>query len=374
MRVLAAMSGGVDSAVAAARAVEAGHEVVGVHLALSATPGTLRTGSRGCCSKEDAGDARRAADVLGIPFYVWDFADRFKEDVIDDFVAAYAAGETPNPCLRCNEKIKFSALADRAVALGFDAVATGHYARLEDGVLRRAVDADKDQSYVLAVLTAEQLSRAMFPVGDTPKPQIRAEAAERGLAVANKPDSHDICFIPSGDTRAFLGAKIGIRPGAIVDSDGHRLAEHDGVHGFTIGQRKGLGLPGPAADGRPRYVTDIDPESGTVRVGGADELDVWTVRADRAIWTSGARPEGPIECIAQVRAHGGTAPAVAEAVGDGLVARLREPLTGVARGQAVVLYRTDTLGDEVIGSGTITGADRDRSDLDAAGLVSDAGR
>ncbi|MFF3571474.1 tRNA 2-thiouridine(34) synthase MnmA [Nocardia jiangxiensis] len=374
MRVLAAMSGGVDSAVAAARAVEAGHEVVGVHLALSATPGTLRTGSRGCCSKEDAGDARRAADVLGIPFYVWDFADRFKEDVIDDFVAAYAAGETPNPCLRCNEKIKFSALADRAVALGFDAVATGHYARLEDGVLRRAVDADKDQSYVLAVLTAEQLSRAMFPVGDTPKPQIRAEAAERGLAVANKPDSHDICFIPSGDTRAFLGAKIGIRPGAIVDSDGHRLAEHDGVHGFTIGQRKGLGLPGPAADGRPRYVTDIDPESGTVRVGGADELNVWTVRAERAIWTSGAGPEGPIECIAQVRAHGGTAPAVAEAVGDGLVARLREPLTGVARGQAVVLYRTDALGDEVIGSGTITGADRDRSDLDAAGLVSDVGR
>ncbi|WP_431958055.1 tRNA 2-thiouridine(34) synthase MnmA [Nocardia lijiangensis] len=355
MRVLAAMSGGVDSAVAAARAVDAGHEVVGVHLALSATPGTLRTGSRGCCSKEDAGDARRAADVLGIPFYVWDFADRFKEDVIDDFVAAYAAGETPNPCLRCNEKIKFSALADRAVALGFDAVVTGHYARLEDGVLRRAVDADKDQSYVLAVLTAEQLSRAMFPVGDTPKPQIRTEAAERGLAVANKPDSHDICFIPSGDTRAFLGAKIGIRPGAVVDADGTVLAEHEGVHGFTIGQRKGLGLAGPAADGKPRYVTGIDPDSGTVRVGSAEDLRVWTVRAERAIWTSGSAPDGPIECVAQVRAHGGTAPAIAEAVGGGLEVRLREPLTGVARGQAVVLYRPDALGDEVIGSGTISG-------------------
>ncbi|RMI35437.1 tRNA 2-thiouridine(34) synthase MnmA [Nocardia stercoris] len=358
MKVLAAMSGGVDSAVAAARAVDAGHEVVGVHLALSATPGTLRTGSRGCCSKEDAGDARRAADVLGIPFYVWDFADRFKEDVIDDFVAAYAAGETPNPCLRCNEKIKFSALADRAVALGFDAVVTGHYARLDDGVLRRAVDADKDQSYVLAVLTAGQLTRAMFPVGDTPKPQIRAEAAERGLAVANKPDSHDICFIPSGDTRAFLGAKIGVRPGAIVDADGRKLGDHDGVHGFTIGQRKGLGLPGPAPDGRPRYVTGIDPDSGTVHVGAVEELEVWTVHAERAIWTSGSVPTGPVECVAQVRAHGGTAPAVAEADGSGLVVRLREPLTGVARGQAVVLYRPDELGDIVIGSGTITGTDR----------------
>lgn len=358
MRVLAAMSGGVDSAVAAARAVDAGHDVVGVHLALSATPGTLRTGSRGCCSKEDAGDARRAADVLGIPFYVWDFADRFKEGVIDDFVAAYAAGETPNPCLRCNEKIKFSALADRAIALGFDAVVTGHYARLSDGVLRRAVDADKDQSYVLAVLTAEQLSRAMFPVGDTPKPQIRAEAAERGLAVANKPDSHDICFIPSGDTRAFLGAKIGIRPGAVVDSDGTELATHDGVHGFTIGQRKGLGLPGPAADGKPRYVTEIDPDSGTVKVGSAEELQVWTIEADRAIWTSGSAPDGPIECVVQVRAHGGTAPAVAEATGSGLTVRLREPLTGVARGQAAVLYQPDADGDRVIGSGTIAATAR----------------
>jgi len=366
MRVLAAMSGGVDSAVAAARAVAAGHDVVGVHLALSTAPGTLRTGSRGCCSKEDAGDAKRAADVLGIPFYVWDFADRFKEDVIDDFVESYAAGETPNPCLRCNEKIKFSALADRAMALGFDAVATGHYARLDDGVLRRAVDADKDQSYVLAVLTADQLSRAMFPVGDTPKEQIRAEAAERGLAVANKPDSHDICFIPSGDTRAFLGAKIGIRPGAVVDADtGEVLAKHEGVHGFTIGQRKGLGVQGPAADGQPRYVTAIEPETGTVRVGSAERLKVWTITADRAIWTSGQAPVGPIECVVQVRAHGGTARAVAEEVDGGIVVQLSEPLTGVAKGQAVVLYRPDEAGDVVIGSGTIagtgTGAPSDRT-------------
>lgn len=360
MRVLAAMSGGVDSAVAAARAVDAGHEVVGVHLALSSAPGALRTGSRGCCSREDAGDARRAADVLGIPFYVWDFADRFAEDVIDEFVASYAAGETPNPCLTCNQKIKFAALADKAAALGFDAVATGHYARLADGELRRAVDAGKDQSYVLAVLDHDQLARAMFPVGDTPKDEIRAEAARRGLAVATKPDSHDICFIPTGDTRAFLGARIGVRPGAVVDAaTGDRLAEHDGVHGFTIGQRKGLGIEAPAADGAPRYVTDIDPASGTVTVGAAEHLQVWAISASSAVWTSGRPPREPIECVVQVRAHGGLARAVVapvdEAGAPGLEIVLREPLTGVARGQAVVAYLPDAeRGDLVLGSGRIS--------------------
>src|SRR6059058_5468379 len=301
------MSGGVDSSVAAARMVDAGHEVVGVHLALSSAPGTLRTGSRGCCSKEDAGDARRVADVLAIPFYVWDFADKFKEDVIDDFVSSYARGETPNPCVRCNERIKFSALSARALALGFDAVATGHYARLSDGRLRRAVDHDKDQSYVLGVLTAEQLRHAVFPIGDTAKPQIREEAARRGLAVAEKPDSHDICFIPSGDTQAFLGARIGVRRGAVVDTGGTVLAEHDGVHGFTIGQRKGLGIAGPGPDGNPRYVTAIDAESATVRVGDAAELDVRTLTGERPVFTSGTAPRGPVECEVQVRAHGGLA-------------------------------------------------------------------
>ncbi|SEH87238.1 tRNA (5-methylaminomethyl-2-thiouridylate)-methyltransferase [Mycolicibacterium rutilum] len=353
MRVLVAMSGGVDSSVAAARMVDAGHDVVGVHLALSSAPGTLRTGSRGCCSKEDAGDARRVADVLGIPFYVWDFADRFKEDVIDDFVTSYARGETPNPCVRCNERIKFSALAARAMALGFDAVATGHYARLSDGRLRRAVDADKDQSYVLAVLTAEQLRHAVFPIGDTPKPQIRDEAARRGLAVADKPDSHDICFIPSGDTRAFLGARIGVRRGAVVDAAGTKLADHDGVHGFTIGQRKGLGIAGPGPDGRPRYVTGIDPDTATVRVGAADDLDVWTLVGERPVFTSGAAPTGPIECQVQVRAHGGIGDGVAELRDGRVVVELRTPLRGVAPGQTLVLYRPDPAGDEVLGSATI---------------------
>ncbi|TRW81450.1 tRNA 2-thiouridine(34) synthase MnmA [Mycolicibacterium sp. 018/SC-01/001] len=356
MRVLVAMSGGVDSSVAAARMVEAGHDVTGVHLALSSAPGTLRTGSRGCCSKEDAGDARRVADVLEIPFYVWDFADRFKEDVIDDFVQSYARGETPNPCVRCNERIKFSALAARALALGFDAVATGHYARLSEGRLRRAVDHDKDQSYVLAVLTADQLRHAVFPIGDTPKAQIREEAARRGLAVADKADSHDICFIPSGDTRAFLGARIGVRRGAVVDTTGAVLAEHDGVHGFTIGQRKGLGIPGPGPDGRPRYVTGIDADTGTVYVGDVSDLEVASLRAERPVFTSGVAPAGPVECTVQVRAHGGTAEAVARLRDGGVVVELRSPLRGVAPGQTLVLYRPDPEGDEVIGSATITEA------------------
>mgnify|MGYP000132591043 FL=1 len=356
MRVLVAMSGGVDSSVAAARMVDAGHDVVGVHLALSTAPGTLRTGSRGCCSKEDAGDARRVADVLGIPFYVWDFADRFKEDVIDDFVDSYARGETPNPCVRCNERIKFSALASRALALGFDALATGHYARLSEGRLRRAVDPEKDQSYVLAVLTADQLAHAMFPIGDTAKAQIRQEAARRGLAVAEKADSHDICFIPSGDTQAFLGARIGVRRGSVVDSSGAVLAEHDGVHGFTIGQRKGLGIAGPGSDGRPRYVTGIDAATATVQVGDVADLDVHTLYGEAPVFTSGVAPEGPLECEVQVRAHGGITGAVAELRGGELVVELRSPLRGVAPGQTAVLYRRDPAGDEVLGSATIRAA------------------
>ncbi|QLL09051.1 tRNA 2-thiouridine(34) synthase MnmA [Mycobacterium vicinigordonae] len=358
MKVLAAMSGGVDSSVAAARMVDAGHDVVGVHLALSTAPGTLRTGSRGCCSKEDAADARRVADVLGIPFYVWDFAEKFQADVIDDFVSSYARGETPNPCVRCNQQIKFSALSARALALGFDTVVTGHYARLCGGRLRRAVDKDKDQSYVLAVLSAKQLSHAAFPIGDTPKPQIRAEAARRGLAVADKPDSHDICFIPSGNTQAFLGSRIGVRRGSVVDSDGTVLAEHEGVHGFTIGQRKGLGIAGPGPDGRPRYVTAIDAGTATVHVGAAADLNVHALTGRQPVFTAGRAPAGPIECEVQIRAHGEIVAAVAELVGDELRVQLRAPVRGVARGQTLVLYRPDPAGDEVLGSATIAGTCR----------------
>lgn len=358
------MSGGVDSAVAAARAVEAGHDVVGVHLALSRMPGTLRTGSRGCCTIEDSRDAWRACDVLGIPYYVWDFSERFKEDVVQDFIDEYAAGRTPNPCMRCNERIKFAALLEKAVALGFDAVCTGHYAKViqdADGnpELHRAADWAKDQSYVLGVLTHEQLKHSMFPLAETPsKAEVRAEAERRGLSVANKPDSHDICFIPSGDTRTFLGERIGVRRGPVVDGLGTVLATHDGVHGFTIGQRKGLGIAGPSPDGQPRYVTAIDADTGTVKVGSAADLDVWQLTGQRPVFTAGRTPTGPQECAVQVRAHGETVDGVAELAGDELLVRLRSALRGVAPGQTLVLYRPDPDGDEVIGSATIAGSSR----------------
>jgi tRNA-specific 2-thiouridylase len=354
MKVLAAMSGGVDSAVAAARAVDAGHDVTGVHLALSKNPQSFRSGARGCCSKEDAHDARRAADRLGIPFYVWDLSDRFAADVVDDFVAEYAAGRTPNPCLRCNEKIKFAAVLARGVALGFDAVCTGHYARLvrtEDRVeLHRAVDEDKDQSYVLGVLDADQLSRSYFPLGDTPKPQVRREAEQRGLAVADKPDSHDICFIPDGDTAGFLDARLGTRPGAIVDQSGAAVGEHDGTHHFTVGQRRGLRIGVPAADGKPRYVLDISPVSGTVTVGPQEALAVHRIDGRRPVWT-GAAPLGSWRGSVQVRAHGRPLAASALVEADRVDVQLDEPALGVAPGQAVVLYD----GSRVVGSATIAG-------------------
>ncbi|MFZ0530597.1 MAG: tRNA 2-thiouridine(34) synthase MnmA, partial [Propionicimonas sp.] len=290
MRVLAAMSGGVDSAVAAARLVDDGHEVVGVHLALSKNPDAYRSGARGCCSLEDSHDARRAADVLGIPFYVWDFAERFAEDVVDDFVSEYAAGRTPNPCLRCNEKIKFAAVLERGRALGFDAVATGHYARIEPGPggpsLLRAAEPAKDQSYVLGVLDADQLRHSLFPLGaDVAKAQVRTEAAARGLSVARKPDSHDICFIPTGDTAGFLRSRLGARAGDIVDERGEVIGAHRGTQQFTVGQRHGLHLSVPAADGRPRYVLGVDPVANTVRVGPRSALAVRVIEGIRLTWT-----------------------------------------------------------------------------------------
>ena len=353
MKVLAAMSGGVDSAVAAARAVDAGHDVTGVHLALSAAPATLRHGARGCCTVEDANDARRTADVLGIPFYIWDLAERFRADVIEDFLDEYAAGRTPNPCLRCNEKIKFAAVLDRALALGFDAVVTGHHARLEAGRLRRSVDLGKDQSYVLAVLSARQLEHALFPLGDSTKEQVRAEAAERGLAVADKPDSHDICFIADGDTRGFLARQLGEQAGPIVDAEtGETLGHHGGSFGFTVGQRRGLNLRQPAPDGEPRYVLSIQPKSNTVVVGRGELLDTTEVRAARAVWTGRAVPQAPIECLVQLRAHGMVSPATVRASGDEVLAELGTPQRGVAAGQALVMYD----GDTVLGSATITAA------------------
>ncbi|MGZ4437448.1 MAG: tRNA 2-thiouridine(34) synthase MnmA [Nocardioidaceae bacterium] len=359
MRVLAAMSGGVDSAVAAARAAEAGHDVTGIHLALSRNPKSYRTGARGCCTIEDANDARRAADVIGIPFYVWDMSDRFHEDVVEDFMSEYAAGRTPNPCLRCNEKIKFAAVLERALALGFDAVATGHYATLVtagDGTveMHRAVDHGKDQSYVLGVLTQEQLAHSLFPLGDSRKEEVRAEAERRGLSVARKPDSHDICFIADGDTGGWLREKLGSGAGEIVDhASGEVLGRHEGSFGFTIGQRKGLRIGTPTADGKPRYVLDIEPVSGTVTVGPREALAVDRIEGIRPRWC-GAPPSGPLHGTVQLRAHGDEHRAVVTVASGRVEVELLDPAQGIAPGQAAVVYD----GSRVVGSCTISSARR----------------
>ncbi|RPF20247.1 tRNA 2-thiouridine(34) synthase MnmA [Myceligenerans xiligouense] len=406
MKVLAAMSGGVDSAVAAALAVEAGHDVVGVHMALSRNRDQFRSGSRGCCSIEDAGDARRAADVLGIPYYVWDLSETFEETVVADFLSEYEAGRTPNPCVRCNEHIKFEALLDKATALGFDAVATGHYARIEtreqtwDGAaarpgsdghaagdraarvvreLHRSPNTAKDQSYVLAVMGPERLARAMFPLGGfATKDEVRAEAARRGLSVSAKPDSYDICFVADGDTRGFLRERLGSRPGAVVDTGGEVVGEHDGAYAFTVGQRKGLGLGRPAADGKARYVVDVQTSTNTVVVGPAELLSVNRIAGEKAIWFDGVLDTVPSDdggwfpAEIQIRAHGAPVPARVRAVpgtdrtpsadrtpgppsdttaGDATmeIELTGDPLRGVAPGQSVVAYA----GTRVLGQATV---------------------
>jgi tRNA-specific 2-thiouridylase len=355
VKVLAALSGGVDSAVAAARLVDQGHQVVGVHLALSQVPsagGASGGRSRGCCSASDARDARRVADRLGIPFYVWDVSQEFQRDVVADFVAEYASGRTPNPCVRCNEKIKFAAVLDRAHGLGFDAVATGHYARIVDGadgpVLARAADRDKDQSYVLGVLTSQQLNASLFPLGASTKPEVRAEAADRGLLVADKPDSTDLCFVADGDTAGYLARRLGEQPGPIVDEDGSVVGAHTGSYGFTIGQRRGLNLAVPAADGRPRYVLAIEPTSRTVTVGPATSLEVTGMRGAPAAWAGTPRTQ-PFRATAQYRAHGVAVDVWVEPGNDVLHMTFCTPQRGVAPGQTAVLYA----GDEVLASATI---------------------
>ena len=384
------MSGGVDSAVAAALAVEAGHEVVGVHMALSRNRNQFRTGSRGCCSIEDAGDARRAADILGIPYYVWDLSEKFEETVVADFLSEYAAGRTPNPCVRCNEHIKFEALLDKAAALGFDAVATGHYAKIitrtdDDGLeireLHRSPNDDKDQSYVLAVMGSERLAKSIFPLGDfLTKAEVRAEADRRGLSVSNKPDSYDICFVADGDTQGFLRERLGSKPGDIVDTDGQVLGEHDGAYAYTVGQRKGLALGRPAADGKPRYVLEVEPVSNTIVVGAAELLTIDSITADDAVWLAHdvvERAAGDwFDAMIQVRAHGTPVPGRVRATpassepsssestpegGHGSAGGMEVELTGaglrgVAAGQSVVAYE----GTRVLGQATVASSCRKR--------------
>ncbi len=370
MRVLAALSGGVDSAVAAALAVEAGHEVTAVHMALSAEPQSCRLGARGCCSLEDSQDAARAAEIIGIPFYVWDLAEQFEQMVIDDFLSEYRAGHTPNPCVRCNEFVKFRELAERGRILGFDAVCTGHYARRIDGPegpeLHRGLDEAKDQSYVLAVMGKGELNRVILPLGDAPsKEWVRKQAELRGLGVSNKPDSYDICFIPDGDTAGFLRRHLGEKPGKIVDIDGQELGDHRGSYQFTIGQRKGLRLERPAEDGKPRYVLATDPKSNVVVVGAQELLSIDKITASDLVWYVNADDLGVEEVTAQIRAHG--MPTVVSSVdvvespeaieGRELSVTLAEPIRGVALGQSLVLYH----GSRVVAEGTITQTARKQS-------------
>lgn len=385
MRVIAALSGGVDSAVATAMAVEAGHDVTGVHLWLTESVVGV---ARGCSNEGAAADAARTAHKLGIPFEIWDFSDRFEEKVVADFLAEYEAGYTPNPCVRCNEFVKFEELLRRGLERGFDAVVTGHYAKVivEDGQveLHRAADEDKDQSYVLSAIDQADLAHVILPLGDAPtKDWVREEAEKRGLEVSNKPDSFDICFIPDGDTAGFLASHFGAKPGKIVDIDGTELGTHSGYYQYTVGQRKGLGIGRPSASGRPRYVLSTDPPSNTVVVGEAEHLQVDTITTRNLIWQ--APPEllevdAPVQSdfgpnmlgvrmgsvpadlvTVQIRAHG--TPSVVETLqvaegefdpadGSYMVIRLAKPLRGVAPGQSLVVYR----GTRVVAEGTIASA------------------
>ncbi len=360
-RVLVAMSGGVDSAVAAALLLDQGHEVTGVHLKLADLPLDEQVPGHGCCTLDDAQDARRAAQVLGIPYYVWDLSEVFEREVQKPFAAGYAAGRTPNPCVTCNERVKYAALLDRALGLGFDALATGHHARLRrhgapvvgpgPGVeLHRAVDGAKDQSYVLYVATPQQLAHTLLPVGELTKAQVRAVAAQRGLRVADKPDSYDVCFIPDGDTAGYLADRLPADPGPIVDQDGEVLGTHDGVWRFTVGQRRGLGLD----HHQRRFVTAVDAPSRTVRVGPREDLACRWAEVEQASWTRGDVPTGPVRV--QIRAHARSVPGRLHVGEDRVRVELDEPVHGLALGQAAVVYDPEDL--VCLGGGRVIAADR----------------
>jgi tRNA-specific 2-thiouridylase len=338
------MSGGVDSSVAAAMMQRAGHEVVGVTLKLWSGPGG-EAPTAGCCTLSDAEDARRVAAQLDIPYYVLDYTEEFRDGVVDRFVRDYVSGRTPNPCIECNRTVKFDRLLGGLAAFDCDALVTGHHARnrLEDGTwaLLRGEDSAKDQSYVLSMLTQPELARTRFPVGDLTKTAVRALAAEMGLRTAAKPESMDICFVGQRDYRGFLRdtAPEAFAPGPVVGSDGVELGRHDGIIGFTVGQRRGLGV----AVGEPRFVIRIDAGSSTVVVGRRDELAIAGVSLGRANWTSGTPVAGRI--MAQYRAHG--EPVAATLHNDRLL--FAEPREAVAPGQTVAFYD----GERVLGGALI---------------------
>lgn len=351
--VVVAMSGGVDSSVAAARLVEAGYRVIGVMMRLWAEVEAGHGSENRCCTLEATEDARRIAAQIGIPFYLLNVEQPFKRNVVDYFIAGYSQGLTPNPCLACNRHIRFDHLLNYARALGADYLATGHYARVRAAAsgfhLLRGVDANKDQSYILSVLGQEQLRSLSFPVGDLTKPQVRALAAGYGLPVAGKSDSQDLCFLADGDYRRFLRDWAGeaIRPGPIVDEGGRVLGEHQGLPYYTIGQRKGLHI-----DVASRFVIELQPETNTVVVGPAELLGRAALIAAEVNWV-GEPPVGPLECAVKIRYKSPDFPARVTRQADGRVqVEFQQAVRGVAPGQAAVFYQDE----RVLGGGIIVHA------------------
>jgi tRNA-specific 2-thiouridylase len=353
-KVVVAMSGGVDSSVAALLLQQQGYDVVGVTMKLYNLEGSdLPANYQGCCTLDDVEDARSVCRRLGIPHYVLNTQREFQSHVVDYFTSEYQLGRTPHPCIACNDKIKFSHLMERAAVLDADYIATGHYAQIErspDGiVLKKAVDASKDQSYVLFGMGQEQLSRTLMPVGVYPKNEIRQMAEDAGLLIAAKPDSQDICFIPSGDYKSFLKQRITTVPGDIVELDGTVVGRHEGIEYFTIGQRRGLGI----AEGEPRFVVRLEPESHRVIVGPKEALLEKELRVSRVNYTLGYAPDGPVDVNVKIRYKSNEAAAVLYHGGDfgkdSAVIRFQRPQSAVTPGQAAVFYQ----GDVLLGGGII---------------------
>ncbi|MGE5813959.1 MAG: tRNA 2-thiouridine(34) synthase MnmA [Acidobacteriota bacterium] len=353
MRVVAAMSGGVDSSVAAALLKEAGHEVIGLSMQLYDQRGEAGAQFGTCCTLDDLYDARRVARAIGIPHYIVNFEREFNDEVVADFVREYVSGRTPIPCVHCNSDLKFSTLLDRAEGFGAEAVATGHYARVDRDErghvrLRRGIDTAKDQSYFLFSLTPAQLERAAFPVGELHKDVVREHARRLGLSVAEKKDSYEICFVPDGDYASFVErhAPETLSPGVVTDRDGRVVGRHEGTHRFTIGQRKGLGVSATI----PLYVVDIRPDEHKVVVGPREALERVGMAASRVNWISGEPPASPIRAAVQIRHRHAASAAIVTPVGPHRVeVTFDTPQPAITPGQATVFYD----GDIVLGGGWI---------------------